>query len=269
MTQSPETKSLETRLRKYLELTDHDMGGHSDEVGSNAAELIDEAANFIRDHVTAPPQSVPEGWRLVPEILTQEMIYASANPKLDLSASDWERQAQELWTAMLNAAPSASPTPQPVGGGDGLAEALEKFNKRDPEDAPPWPQDSDLEGVWQEGVSWALLQVGKFLGIKNWDADGASESVEGDVAHEIGSIFATAKLYDPENGAWATLAPAPDVVDLDALEKFAAELQRRKRDYQACGYVELLPALSALIRETEEKIAVLRQSTATKGPNDG
>lgn len=108
---------------------------------------------------------------------------------------------------------------KPIAGVEGLDTALEKWRKRDDEDDPAWPMDRDLEEVWQQGVSWALLRVGKFLGIKNWDADGASESVEGDVDHEIWSIFATAKLYDPEDGSWATLAKptpiaAPDQAEL-------------------------------------------------------
>lgn len=88
--------------------------------------------------------------------------------------------------------------------------AIREFHKRDA-DAPPWPYDADLNGIWQDGVSYALLQVGKHLGIKNWDADGASESIDGDIAHEISSIFVTAKLYDPETDDWATLkSPTPN-----------------------------------------------------------
>lgn len=330
MTQS-KTKSLETRLRTLA------TSLNSKRSNDYVDHALLEAADFIRDHATAPPQSAPEGslqsrvqpWmmecfgpaisadreerndRFIEEAL--ELVQASGytaerahalvdyvfgRPQGEINQEvggvmitlaahclahgvdmheAGETELARIWTkvdqirAKQAAKPkhsplpiSASPTPQPVGGGDGLAGALEKFNRRDPEDDPPWPQDSDLEGVWQKGVSWALLQVGKFLGIKNWYADGASESVEGDVAHEIGSIFATAKLYDPESGAWATLVPAPDAVDLDALEKAHAERYAKYweplgGDYDHNDYEEALA--------TEKNLfALLRQSTATKGP---
>lgn len=81
----------------------------------------------------------------------------------------------------------------------------EAFRKSD-DFCPPY--ESPLHEVWQQGVSWALERVGKYLGIKGWDADGGSECIEGDVDHEIGSILKTAKLMDPETGDFAKL-PEP------------------------------------------------------------
>jgi hypothetical protein len=197
-----ELESARIDLCKWLVATADDYE-QSSEISKRLLEA-EQCITLLAHCVAAPTTPANADEAGLREILAQEVEFleckkfAAKAIRVGLST---DVRAESALSAMRRA--SQSPAV-----GDGLAEALEKFNKRDLEDDPPWPQDSDLEGVWQEGVSWALLQVGKFLGIKNWDADGASESIEGDVAHEIGSIFATAKLYDPETGAWASLTPA-------------------------------------------------------------
>lgn len=175
---------------------------------------------------------------------------------------------------------------KPIAGVDSLDTALEKWRKRDDEDDPAWPMDRDLEEVWQQGVSWALLRVGKYLGIRNWDADGASESIEGDVDHEIGSIFATAKLYDPEDGSWATLArptpiAAPDDAksvfdnrtDWELLKEHIAEdhgSDHHSDDCDICGAIRRLDSMFSESRPTStERGAVIPDIVAHTDGEEG
>ncbi len=69
-----------------------------------------------------------------------------------------------------------------------LLDAVEAFDKRDPDDFPG-PQDRDLEAIWQDGITYGMDRLAACLDVTDWDRDGGSESVEGDVSHEIGSIM--------------------------------------------------------------------------------
>lgn len=69
-----------------------------------------------------------------------------------------------------------------------LLDAVEAFDKRDPEDFPG-PQDRDLEAIWQDGITYGMDRLAACLNVTEWNRDGGSECVEGDVNAEIGSIM--------------------------------------------------------------------------------
>lgn len=53
------------------------------------------------------------------------------------------------------------------------------------------------DGKVQEGIGWTLRQVGEALGAKSWESGDGTETVEGDVWHELQNIMAAAGLVTP------------------------------------------------------------------------
>lgn len=309
MTQSPETKSLETRLTVRVGRCYHTRSAgvigpvqtqlHSERypffipnVGNFDAQgrfngqfddpndLMCEYVAEVRDHATAPPQSVPEGWRLVPVEPTLEMrqaglralceeiershkimdaplppdaaaevaqIMAELNASPDTIEVEMEpaeiakrhrrfgalmrnsNETDAVYRAML----SASPTPQPVGGGDGA-------------------KVTPLPGAYIKFLPGGRMEIGNF-----------HLHDEGDLAIGMANLVRDS-LTAAGNMPVPTI-PVPDGVDLDALGKdlpqdevFASNMATPKPKKVVID-ASVVWALIAEIRS-------LRQSTATKGP---
>jgi hypothetical protein len=128
-------------------------------------------------------------------------------------------------------AATASLTEYQMVGGSTLAEikaalALEATPapEREGEDAlPPVIEGPDFD----EGVTYAICVLAKLVGAKDWSIKDGSEEYEPDVRATIMDVLRSARLYDDEDGRWATLATptAPDRA-ADALRAVKAFMQR-------------------------------------------
>lgn len=63
-------------------------------------------------------------------------------------------------------------------------------------DPPDW--DSPLMDVWQAAICWTLRIVGATLGAKDWETGDGSETLDGDVAAEVGNIMRAAGLVNSD-----------------------------------------------------------------------
>lgn len=61
---------------------------------------------------------------------------------------------------------------------------------------PDW--DSPLQNVWQAACCWTLDIVGRALGAEDWECGDGSETIDGDIAAEVGNIMRAAGLVNKD-----------------------------------------------------------------------
>lgn len=101
MMQSASTLLLARWILKNLDWS----GGNSDENGEFVASILEEHARQVRAAVSERP-AIPEGWKLVPCEPTDSMIQAAHNAPAHGHPETGCQRYDEIYLAMLDAAPS-------------------------------------------------------------------------------------------------------------------------------------------------------------------
>ena len=147
-----------------------------------------------------------------------EIMRQKAAPTIGNEA-DWEPDEQ-IWTP---------------GGSSYTTERMLKATpapEREGEDAlPPIIEGPDFD----EGVTYAICVLAKLVGAKDWSIKDGSEEYEPDVRATIRDVLRSARLYDDEDGRWATLATptAPDRAADALLREAIVRLTKEAGDYSA------------------------------------